>query len=97
MLFSNLIFYFPIRCTDPATIVKFQTEYTVVVQQSVTLNCEAEGNPTPTYTWIACDPGQVCNKNTLDISQVPDDSSYTCRVTNVHGTDTNTAIICKLH
>ena len=75
---SNLIFYFPIRCTDSVTIVKFQTEYAVCVQQSVTLNCEAEGNLPPTCTWIACDPGHVCNKNTLDISKVPDDSSYTC-------------------
>ena len=96
-MFPNLIFYFLIWCTDPATIVKFQTEYTVGVQQSVTLNCEAEGSPPPTYTWIACDPGQVCNKNTLDISQVPNDASYTCRVTNVHGPDAKTAIICKLH
>ena len=97
MLFSNLIFHFPIWCTDPATIVKFQTEYFVGVQQSVTLNCEAEGNPPTSYTWIPCDPEQVCNKNSLDISQMLNDASYTCRVANVHGPDMKTAIVCKLH
>ena len=33
----------------------------------------------------------------LDISQVLNDASYTCRVANVHGADTKTAIVCKLH
>ncbi|XP_066024350.1 igLON family member 5-like, partial [Pocillopora verrucosa] len=79
--------------TNPAKIVNFQNEYFVVVQQSVTLNCGAEGNPPPTYTWIPCDPEQVCNKKTLDISQVLNDASYTCRVANVHGPDTKTAIV----
>ena len=41
----------------------------VGLQQSLTLNCEAEGNPPPTYTWTPCDPEQVCNKNTLQISR----------------------------
>ena len=98
MLFINLIFYFQIWYIDPATIVNFQTEYVVGVQQSVTLNCQAEGNPPPTYTWIPCNnPEQLCNKETLDISQVLNDASYTCRVANVHGHDTKTAIVCKLH
>ena len=98
MLFFNLIFYFPIWCTDPAKIVKFQPEYIVVVQQSVTLNCEAEGNPPPTYNWTPChDPEQVCDKNTLDISQVLNDTSYTCRVANVYRNDSKTANVCKSH
>ena len=78
-------------------IVKFQTEYIVGVHQSLTLNCEAEGNPPPAYAWIPCDSEQVCNKNTLEISHVFNDVSYTCRVANVHGPDTKTAIVCKLH
>ena len=98
MLFFNPIFYFPIWCTDPVKIVKFQPEYIVGVQQSVTLNCEAEGNPPPTYTWTPCnDPEQVCDRNTLDISQVFNDTSNTCRVANVYGDDSKTANICKSH
>ena len=40
MLFFKVIFYFLIWCTDPAKIVKFQPEYIVVVQQSVTFTVE---------------------------------------------------------
>ncbi|XP_066024995.1 proto-oncogene tyrosine-protein kinase receptor Ret-like [Pocillopora verrucosa] len=60
--------------------------------QSVTLNCEAEGNPPLTYTWTPCnDPEQVCDKNTLQISQLLKDTSHTCRVANVYGDDSKTA------
>ena len=68
----------------------------VGVQQSVTLNCEAEGNPPPTHNWTPCnDPGQVCDKNTLDISQVLNDANYTCRVARVYGDDLKTANVFK--
>ena len=97
MLFLNLIFYFPICCTDPPKIDNFQPEYIVGVQQSLTLNCEAEGNPPPTYIWTPCYPEQVCNKNTLDVSQVLNDVNYTCRVANVRGNDSKTANVCKSH
>ena len=97
MLFFNLNFCFPIRCTDPPKIVDFQPEYVVGAQQSLTLNCEAEGNPPPSYTWTPCDPEQVCDKNTLDISQLLNDVNYTCRVVNVYGNDSKTANVCKSH
>ena len=77
-------------------IVNFQMEYFVVVQQSVTLNCGAEGNPPPTYTWTPCDSEQVCDKNALDISQFCEDVSYACNVANGLGSDTKTANVCKL-
>ena len=96
MLFS-LILYFPIWCTDPPKIGNFETEYIAGVLQTLTLNCEAEGNPPPTYTWTPCDPEQVCDKNTLDISQVFNDANYTCKVANIHGNDSKTASVCKLH
>lgn len=90
-------FYFSNQRTDPAKIFRFTTDYYVGVQQSVTLNCEAEGNPPPTYTWIPCDSEQVCGENTLDIPQVHNDTSYTCRVANALGLDSKTANVCKLH
>ena len=65
------------------------------MQQSVTLNCEAEGNPPPTYTWIPCDSEQVCDKNTLHTSQVLNDANYTCRVANAIGVYSKTANVCK--
>ena len=69
----------------------------VGVQQSLTLNCEAEGNPPPTYTWTPCDPEQVCDKNTLHISQVFNDANFTLRVANVYGDASKTASVCKSH
>ena len=95
MLFFKSDFYFPNWCTDPPNIVKFQTNYFPGVQQSVTLNCEAEGNPPPTCTWIPCDSDQVCDKNTLHTSQVFNDANYTCRVANALGVDSKTANVCK--
>ena len=98
MLSFNLLFYFPISFPDPAKIVKFEPEYIVVVQQSVTLNYGAVGNPPPTYTWTPCnDLEQVCDKSTLHISQVLDDAKYTCGVANAHGLDSKTANVCKSH
>ena len=67
------------------------------VQQSVTLNCQAEGNPPPTYTWIPCDSEQGCDKNTLRISQVLNNANYTCKVANLLGNDERTASVCKFH
>ena len=98
MLFLIWFFCFPTWCTDPAKIVKCQPEYIVGVQQNLTLNCEAEGNPPSTYTWVPCnDPEQVCDKNTLQISQVLNDTTYTCRVANMYGDDSKTANVCKSH
>ena len=78
-------------------IVKFETEYIVDVQDNVTLNCEAEGNPPPTYTWTPCKDPKVCNTNTLNISRVLNDASYTCRVANLYRDDSKTANVCKSH
>ena len=74
--------------TDPAEIAKLSSEYEVIVQQSVTLHCEAKGNPQPIYTWIPCDPERsVCHESRLHISQVLKDSVYLCKATNILGTD----------
>ena len=97
MLFFNLVFHFSIWCTDPPKIVNFQSEYIIAVQQRLTLNCGAEGNPPPTYTWTPCDPEQVCDKNTLGISQVLNDTNYTCRVATVYGSESKTANVCRSH
>ena len=95
-IFSHKILAISIQFTDPAKIVQFQPEYIVVVQQSLIINCEAEGNPPPSYTWTPCDSEKVCDKNTLGISQVLDDEHYTCRVANEFSSDVKNASVCKL-
>ncbi|KAL9964688.1 hypothetical protein ACROYT_G028363 [Oculina patagonica] len=78
-----------VNVTYPVTIVKFESEYEVAEQQSVSLHCQAEGNPQPTYTWTPCDPQRnVCHESTLHISEVLNDGVFSCKVTNVLGTDT---------
>ena len=96
MLFFNLIFYFQLDLQHQPRLVDFNLSILYYIL-SVTLNCEAEGNPPPSYTWTPCDPEQVCDKNTLQISQVLNDASYTCRVANLYGDDSKTANVCKSH
>ena len=74
--------------TDPAKIIKLGSEHEVEAQQSVSLQCTAEGNPEPSYSWTPCDPQQsVCHESMLNISEVLSDTVYTCSVTNSLGTD----------
>ena len=83
--------------TDPAKIIKLASEHEVAAQQSVSLDCQAEGNPQPSYSWTPCDPQQsVCNKRTLNISEVLSDIVYTCNVTNVLGSDARNTSLGKL-
>ena len=73
------------------------TEYQVALHQSVTLYCRAEGNPEPTFSWTPCDPQEnVCDKSTLTISEVLNDSVYTCKVTNNLGSDSANTYVGKL-
>ncbi|KAL9964183.1 hypothetical protein ACROYT_G027778 [Oculina patagonica] len=74
----------------PAKIVKLASKLKVsAVQQSVSLHCQAEGNPKPTYTWTPCDPRKrLCHESMLNISEVVDDDIFSCKVTNVLGSDT---------
>ncbi|XP_020602496.1 limbic system-associated membrane protein-like isoform X2 [Orbicella faveolata] len=89
---------FKVNVTYPAKIVKLVSEHEVATQQSASLDCQAEGNPQPTYTWIPCDPQQsVCQKSVLHF-QASDKSVYTftCKVENFLGSDTKNTTVCKL-
>ena len=82
--------------TDPAKIVELPSEYEVTAQESLSLNCQAEGNPQPTYTWTPCEPQQnTCHESTIIIPEVLNDVVYSCNVTNVLGSDTRNTSIGK--
>ena len=80
---------------DPAKIVKLARENIVAAQQSVSLYCQAEGNPQPTYTWTPCEQKSVCHDNRLNNSEVLNDGVYTCQVKNVLGSDKRNTSIGK--
>lgn len=83
--------------TDPAKIIILASEHEVAAQQSVSLQCIAEGNPEPAYSWTPCDPQQsVCHESTLKISEVLSDTVYSCNVTNSVGTDARNTSLGKL-
>ena len=83
--------------TDPAKIVKLESEHEVARQQSVSLDCQAEGNPQPAYSWTPCDPQEsVCHESKLNISEVLSDIVYTCNVTNSLGDDARNTSVGKL-
>ena len=84
--------------TDPAKIIRLRSEHEVEAQQSVSLYCQAEGNPQPTYSWIPCDPQQsVCHESVVTV-QTSDKSFYmfTCKVANNLGSDIKNTSLCKL-
>jgi len=84
--------------TDSAEIVQLVSEHKVTSQQSLSLHCQADGNPNPTYSWTPCDPQQsVCNESVLDF-EASNESIYTftCKVENFLGSDTRITTICKL-
>ena len=93
-VFSPLMLLF----TDPAKIVKLEREHEVATQQSVSLDCQAEGNPQPAYSWTPCDPQQnVCHESVLTV-QTSDKSVYmfNCKVANNLGSDARNTFLCKL-
>jgi len=81
---------FKVNVTYPAKIVKLVSEHEVASQQSVSLDCQAEGNPQPSYNWTPCDPQHsLCQKSVLHF-QASNKSIYmfTCKVENYLGSDT---------
>ena len=95
---NSTYFSYFFEYTDPAKIVNFKSEHEVAAQQSVSLECQAEGNPKPTYTWTPCDPEQsVCHESMLKF-QASSESVYTfiCKAENHLDSDTRNTTLCKL-
>ena len=66
-------------------------------EESASLKCEVEGNPTPTILWSPCDIGNLaCDKQYLNISKVQTArANYTCTATNAVGVDSATTLLRK--
>ena len=83
---------------DPAKIANLESEHEVAAQQRVSLHCNAEGNPQPTYAWTPCDPQQnVCHESVLNVPTGKKSVyTFTCKVENNLGSDRRNSSICKL-
>ena len=79
-------------------IVTLKSEFFVSREQTASLNCEVEGNPTPSVRWIPCDlPNIGCDKQYLNISkEQTSHANYTCTASNYLGNDSETTLLSKL-
>ena len=66
-------------------------------EETASLYCEVEGNPTPTISWSPCDEGNpFCNEQYLNISQVQSArANYICTARNDVGTASGTTVLRK--
>ncbi|XP_044180357.1 fibroblast growth factor receptor 2-like [Acropora millepora] len=64
-------------------------------EQTVSLICEVEGNPTPIISWSPCSGRSVvCDEQYLNISKVQTArANYTCTATNAVGVDSETTLL----
>ncbi|XP_068685625.1 limbic system-associated membrane protein-like isoform X2 [Montipora foliosa] len=72
--------------------VTLASKFYIAREQTASLQCEVEGNPTPAISWTPCDfPSSGCDKQQLNISKVQTSrSTYTCTATNDLGSDSQT-------
>ncbi|PFX22395.1 Immunoglobulin superfamily member 10 [Stylophora pistillata] len=82
-----------VNVTYSPQIENFQHELPVAAFQIVTLQCPAEGNPPPKYTWYPCKKGEVCDEPKLNLGEVSSDGIYTCNVTNSLGSDAESVVL----
>ncbi|XP_015774925.1 PREDICTED: neural cell adhesion molecule 2-like [Acropora digitifera] len=76
-------------------MVKLPSKVFVGREQSASLICEVEGNPTPIISWSPCSGRSVvCDEQYLNISKVQTGcANYTCTARNAVGVDSETTLL----
>ena len=79
-------------------IITIESKFFVGREQTASLYCDVEGNPTPWIHWTPCDlPSIGCHKQYLNISKVQTSrATYTCTASNYLGSDSETTLLSKL-
>ena len=90
-----LLLFFQFVTVPP--MVKLPSKVFVGREQTVSLICEVEGNPTPIISWSPCHGKDVsCVEQYLNISDVQTArANYTCRASNALGEDSATTLLRK--
>lgn len=67
----------------------------VALTQSITLKCQADGFPNPSYSWKFNGASNGITQNTLTITNadVKDAGNYTCLARNVYGNKETTKVV----
>ena len=78
-------------------MVKLPSKVFVGREQTASLICEVEGNPTPIISWSPCDGQNVfCDERYLNISKVQTArANYTCTARNAVGADSASTLLRK--
>ncbi|XP_068685611.1 neurotrimin-like [Montipora foliosa] len=76
-------------------IITIESKFFVGREQTASLYCDVEGNPTPWIHWTPCDlPSIGCHKQYLNISKVQTSrATYTCTASNYLGSDSETTLL----
>ncbi|XP_067031991.1 fibroblast growth factor receptor 3-like isoform X2 [Acropora muricata] len=76
-------------------MVKVRSKVFVGREQTASLMCEVEGNPTPVISWSSCyEQSVVCDGQYLNISSVQTArANYTCTARNAVGVDSATTLL----
>lgn len=71
-------------------------EGTVKENQTVTLKCNAQGNPNPTFTWFVNDTeisvGGVGEELKFDSIKASQSGGYTCKASNILGSSKSSSV-----
>ena len=82
--------YESLNFSDPPEIIKPQTStWNVIAGDTITIECHANGRPSPRYEWTNADGTVITTQKTLRLDEVNGSHGgiYTCTATNRLGSD----------
>ena len=88
----SVFFLFPIDRANITTFFAGNQSLNESDTLSLTSNCAADGNPTPSITWIRLSDNSPVNKPVLTITGKQDEGGYKCTASNGVGSPDNRTV-----